>query len=302
LKPTPIYRIAKWTETFETADSRRHKSLHWVSVPNDFTSNGYAQLVEEFGDEAAAIYGGWIALAKIASTCPVRGILSTSSGVGLSVGRLSFISHFPSSVFEKLIAWATREGVNWLEEVSSEELDRLLNDCQPVDDQSDSDSDQAVEKPQKRREKLPNERQSFGNQSPNELPNLTRPNLTGPNDTQPDPTKPVVGRSVVGREVKLNWDWTLEDLDREAQRFRKVSQLSQSGLPSKALGRLAGFGLAVGVEFLHDLALTMRHAKEPIKRPQKYVEASMRKWCEERGVEREGVVEKVERIFVAFTK
>jgi hypothetical protein len=102
--------------------------------------------------------------------------------------------------------------------------------------------------------------------------------------------------------VKLNWDWTFEDLDREAQRFRKVSQLSQSALPSKALGRLAGFGLTIGVEFLHDLALTMRNAKEPIKRPQKYVEASMRKWCDERGMDRGVLVEKVERIFAALAK
>lgn len=96
--------------------------------------------------------------------------------------------------------------------------------------------------------------------------------------------------------MKLNWDWTFEDLDREAQRFRKVGQLSQSALPSRALGRLAGFGLAVGIEFLHDLALTMRNAKEPIKRPQKYVEVSMGKWCEERGVDWESVLAIVEEV------
>jgi hypothetical protein len=64
-------------------------------------------MIEEFGDEAPAILGAWIALVKIASTCPERGLLSTSSGVGLSVGRLSFLSHFPSSVFAKLIPWAS---------------------------------------------------------------------------------------------------------------------------------------------------------------------------------------------------
>jgi hypothetical protein len=132
-------------------------------------------------------------------------------------------------------------------------------------------------------------------QQPVELPNLTRPNLTKPYDIQPDPTKPGGCPSVVGREVKLNWDWTFEDLDREAQLFRKVSQLSQSALPSKVLGRLAGFGLAVGVEFLHDLALTMRNAKEPIKRPQKYIDASMRKSCEERGIDREALMAGVSR-------
>ena len=104
-KMQPIYRITKWTETFETADSRRHRSLKWFSVSIGFSSNGYALMIGQFGDDAPAIYGAWIALVNIVAVCPVRGILSTSSGAGLTVDRLSLLSHFPSTVFGKLIEW-----------------------------------------------------------------------------------------------------------------------------------------------------------------------------------------------------
>ena len=79
-----VLRVAKWTTTFEIAESRRHRQLKWVSMPITHSSNGYARMVEQFGDRAPAIYGCWCALLKIAATCPVRGVLSTSSGAGLS--------------------------------------------------------------------------------------------------------------------------------------------------------------------------------------------------------------------------
>jgi site-specific DNA-cytosine methylase len=61
-----VYRIAKWLETFETSDSRRNKTLSWVSWPLDST-NGYNDLVETFGDEAPLIYGAWCALVRFAA-------------------------------------------------------------------------------------------------------------------------------------------------------------------------------------------------------------------------------------------
>lgn len=171
-----VYRIAKWSEIFETADSRRHKALHWISVPIGFESNGFAKMIEDFGDDAPALYGAWIALAKIAATCPIRGILSTSRGDGLTVGRLSFLSHFPRSCFEKLIDWASQESVCWLEKMAVEEVEQLLI-----------------------------EQQSSSNQSPNELPDQTRQDQTKPNLTQPDnPPTPQGESSVVGRRLDLS--------------------------------------------------------------------------------------------------
>ena len=246
-----IYRIAKWSETFETADSRRHKSLHWISIPIGFSSNGFAQLIDDFGDDAPAIYGAWIALVSIAATCPIRGILSTSSGGALTVGRLSFISHFPREIFEKLINWASQPEVNWIESVPPEEVQFLLTGCQ-----------------------------SFGNQSPNELPDQTRPDLTLPNTTRPDLHQPVVGRSV-GRV--LEFSGTLDEIEASVAKFRKVSLCSRSTMPIQDMLPLVVFGLAVGDGFLSELGERLRSGA--VRKPKTYCQSAIRKYCDEHGID-----------------
>jgi hypothetical protein len=127
-----IYQIAKWTGTFETAESRRIKTLPWVSIPIGFSSNGYQLMVDQFEDEeAAAIYGAWVALVMIAATCEIRGILATSRGVGYSAARLSRISHFPESVFQKLLKWASSPEVGWLQQLTLTEFQTVVAQRNP---------------------------------------------------------------------------------------------------------------------------------------------------------------------------
>lgn len=152
-----VYRISQWASTFETADSRKHKSLSWVSLPIDRQSNGYQSLIDHFGDEAAAIYGAWCVLVGIAASCPERGTLACSRGNGMSITRIARMAHMPESVFKKLFEWAIREEIGWLETVVD-----ATEKPQPVDDQS-STSQQLVD-----------------NQSPIGLPNLTLPYPTLP--------------------------------------------------------------------------------------------------------------------------
>ena len=131
-----VYKVAKWSETYETADSRKHKRLSWVSVPIAFYSNGYATMVEEFGDEAPAIYGAWIALVLIAAECSNRGVLCSSKGIPMTSNRMAMRSQFPASVFEKLIAWAESELVGWLERVPADDPSLPPIDPQLVDNQT----------------------------------------------------------------------------------------------------------------------------------------------------------------------
>jgi hypothetical protein len=159
-----VFRVKCWSEVYETADSRKHKALQWVSVPIGFDSDGFVRLVEEFGEDAPALYGAWIALVLVAARCPIRGVLSTSNGEPISEARLAFLSRFPSTVFGRLIEWAFRIG--WLEVLPSDDV-RL-----------------AIQKRDKNA-------QSITDRSANELPN--RPNLTLPNLTQPHPTDRTVG-------------------------------------------------------------------------------------------------------------
>lgn len=114
---TPVYRIAKWQETFETADSRKHKRLSWVSLPVGFGSNGYQSLVDQFEDEAPAIYGAWCALVNLAAQMNWRGVLCTSRGEPMSISRIARLTYMPTDVFEKLFDWASSESVGWIEVV-----------------------------------------------------------------------------------------------------------------------------------------------------------------------------------------
>lgn len=158
--PNPIYRIAKWQETFEKSDSKRYRSLTWVSLPVGFTSNGYHALIDEFEGEAPAIYGAWCALLSIAAQAPTRGTLASSKQVGYSLDRIAAETRMPKSVFEKLFAWALREDVCWLEVIATP-------DRKPVD---------TLQSPERH--------PSVTQQTP-ELPNQTKQDLTRHNQTLP---------------------------------------------------------------------------------------------------------------------
>jgi hypothetical protein len=151
-----VYRVSKWREIYETADSRKHKTLSWVSIPIDRQSSGYQSLIERFGDDAPAIYGAWCALVSVAGQCPERGLLANSRCEGHSVERIARLAFMPVEPFRKVVEWASSEDVKWLEVVTPEQLEQ---ERQSIDD------------------RLPIDQQSIGGKSNSALPNL---NLTLP--------------------------------------------------------------------------------------------------------------------------
>ena len=118
-----VYRIAKWDTTFVTSESKRYKNLPWIALPTTFQSNGYQSMIDEFGDDAPAIYGAWCSLIKLASSCTVRGVLASSRGKAFTVSRIARMTYFPESVFVRLLAWAQTEEVGWIEVAESDEID-----------------------------------------------------------------------------------------------------------------------------------------------------------------------------------
>jgi hypothetical protein len=110
-----VWRITKWDEVFENAESRRIKNLDWVAWPINLGSAGYDSLIEEFGPDAPAIYGAWCVLVCVAAKCPVRGTLTDSKGRPMSVSRIAMKAHMPAEVFQRLVDWASTEGVQWIE-------------------------------------------------------------------------------------------------------------------------------------------------------------------------------------------
>lgn len=110
-----VYRIAKWRETFETAESKRHVALRWISLPITINTNGYQSLVTEFGDDAPAIYGAWCSLACYAAECPERGTLANSRGVAVPLAQIARLRMMPLAVMQRMWDWAIRPEVGWLE-------------------------------------------------------------------------------------------------------------------------------------------------------------------------------------------
>lgn len=244
-----VYRVAKWRETFETADSRKHQKLRWVSTPIGFESNGYALLIEHFNEEAPAIYGAWSAVVQIAAQGPPnrRGLLCDSKGVGYTVGRLQFLSHFPSTVFAKLIEWAVGQDVGWLEIIPKNDVQNLLTGTDPV-----------------------------ANQSPtsHELGYTTEPNLTEHNTTKPNPC---CSSSVVDFCFVCSW----EELTEKGARLRKMIQRNERAVSSSTLLEMVAFDLASGTSFSLDLGGRLRDGE--IRKPGQYISAAFRQSCEEKG-------------------
>ena len=121
-----VYRIAKWQETFERAESRKLKQLTWISMPIKFSSSGYQAMLDEFEDDAAAMYGAWCALTAIGAQCHVRGVLGSSRGIPLKTSHMARLTGFSAEYFDRLIRWASHPAVAWLEVVSPSEAAEIF--------------------------------------------------------------------------------------------------------------------------------------------------------------------------------
>lgn len=127
----PTYRIAKWLETFEKSDSKRYKTLPWISVPTSFTSNGYQAGLDEFEDDWFLLYGAWQALCMFAATCPVRGTLASGRNAPIPISRIARVTGASVALMERLFEWASRQDIGWLEVVPSADAARVSPERQP---------------------------------------------------------------------------------------------------------------------------------------------------------------------------
>lgn len=134
-----VLSINGWADTFETARSRKFKSLNWIALPVNFASNGYQKLLDEFEDDFSRVYGAWCVLCTFAAQCPTRGKLSDSQNRPIPTARISRVTGVPKKDFDTLIEWATRPEICWLK---SEEVaktpgnnDELLGKYPPVTSQ-----------------------------------------------------------------------------------------------------------------------------------------------------------------------
>jgi hypothetical protein len=289
-----IYRITKWSEVYETAESRRHKVLQWVSMPIGFSSAGYQLLLDEFGPRAASIYGAWCALVAFAATCPVRGMLCTSKGVAIKVSHINRTTGLDClSVFEELLRWAASPEVAWLEAITEAEASQLLglSSSTAGPNPSRESSPVACSETQENPGDSPSPSHCPGHaQATTGLPHLTSPHLTRPNKTQHHPTSPdqtepdqamAVGGGLVVAEEILIGEVDLAEACQQASKLRKATQ--QLDLDFIWQSAVIADALAPGL--LADVVSRLRETgPSRVSKPKGYIESVLRRECQERGL------------------
>ena len=258
----PVYQISKWKDVFEKAESRKLKHLTWVSMPTGFRSNGFHMLLDEFGDDAPAIYGAWCALVSYAAACTVRGILCTSKGKPEGIGKIARTTGFAAELFERLFEWAVRDDVEWMEILSDDEVTLALGESADFPRENTSSGECSANPP-----------------ASQENPPTTRPNQTQPNRTKHNPTSPNQTQPVLAADGR----WLGAD-----EKFW--------GLVCDAGGRLSKASPKLDPELVWRSCWVACHFKSPciddaieklrrreVNRPPAYINAIMRGLCDDNG-------------------
>ena len=117
-----LYKIHKWSEVFENADSRKRVRLGYYYMPSGCDSSGYLGLMSEFEPaEAWQAYGIFVALCQHAATMDkeVRGSFLNSDGTPMSVRRLALIIRADVGILERSLEILMHQSVKW---VSAEDV------------------------------------------------------------------------------------------------------------------------------------------------------------------------------------
>lgn len=265
-----IYRIAKWDEVFERAESRKLKVLTWIAMPVGFHSNGYQSLLDEFEADAAAAYGAWCALASVAATCTVRGLLANGHGTAMKLSHIARRTGLPEALFVRLITWAVDPSVRWLEEVSEAEAKALLLEKISEISKEKSYSGESPDDPPARWEN-----------SPTTQPNQTQPNPTEHNPTSPNPTRPI--KPVGGGGCRDLVSLDLKEVGRQCLKLdRALSKVGIVGIKGDDIWRWGVMAERVSPSLLSEVATKV--ISREISKPNAYIEKALRNRCSEAGV------------------
>lgn len=254
-----VWRIRKWAETFERAESRKLKVLTWVAMPVAFTGSGYNAMLDEFGDDAPAIYGAWAALCGFAAQCHIRGTLGDGRGNPLTIRHIARVTGFPPAIFDRLFAWAQRPEIGWLEPVSVAEVLEHLEQTQQksrdlaISGESPDDPPMPPQNP------------------PSTQPNQTQPNITG---------QDIVRRSGVWGECGSGafFDLVVETANL-MHGMKGRGQLT--GLDRDTVWRMAWIACDTDRPSLLDALARIREGD--VKKPANYLASVLRKLCEREG-------------------
>jgi len=288
-----VYRIAKWREVFEKSESRKLKVPSWVSLPIAFGSSGYHSLLDEFGDDAPAIYGCWCALLLVSAGCNVRGMLADSRGNPLRITWIARTTGFPVTLYERLVAWAESEDIGWLERLEAEDVQAAIAENQANTTDSSSLGESPTQPPE------------VWGKSRATRQDKTGQDMTSHNKTRQDKTPgeaPVdsglsselaAGGSPVGvvsnpnlMILKERWDRLKSDekfLESVIENARKLKRVKNVAIQSMEKRRVLEFAWA-GTDFDPNVlqGCIERIATRQVDKPLAYLDGAFRKLCNDK--------------------
>lgn len=109
----PLYKVARWDSIYETAETRKLENLRWVPMPNKLDGLGLRRVAAH--RDRCDLFAAWVLLVEIASKGRrgERGTLSRD-GEPLSADDLALMTGFPSSIFDKALAFFSDPKQGWL--------------------------------------------------------------------------------------------------------------------------------------------------------------------------------------------
>ena len=110
-----MYRINKWAETFENADTRKRQRMGWFLCPSGNDSAGYLELMSH-GPDGVAAFGVFIAICQWSATRGKnqRGEISRNDGRPMSVDLLATTIRVPVEVVAKSLPLLCHPDVGWM--------------------------------------------------------------------------------------------------------------------------------------------------------------------------------------------
>ncbi len=108
-----IYRISKWSSTFEVSQSKRCDTMKWVPVPYNPASYGMSALLME--KDGLEIYGLFILLVLEASQSDTRGVLIRGiNGTPHDARTLSVKLRVPRQKIQRALDVLSSSEIGWL--------------------------------------------------------------------------------------------------------------------------------------------------------------------------------------------
>lgn len=111
-----LYRIRGWNNLYETHDSRKLKTLHWIAIPNKFDGLSFRRISKQ--KDATDIFTAWILLIELASKCDPRGTLIREN-LPLSPGDAGDATGFPGKIFERALSFLSSKEIGWIEAIDN---------------------------------------------------------------------------------------------------------------------------------------------------------------------------------------